>query len=210
MAVPPPTLLVPGWHDTARALRHCNRQLVAWGWRSEHVRCLGFRDRHGSNLDHAHELRTAIETLCDDAGVEEVAVVAHSMGGLALRQCLTTTARPRVHTAVFVGTPHHGTWMAYLAWGAGGTEMRPRSRFLRELNARALPGGVRAHCISTAIDTRVVPGSSALLHDAHCHHVLLPTHPRMLRHGATLRLIRDLLLQSVRDAATELRRRPPA
>jgi triacylglycerol esterase/lipase EstA (alpha/beta hydrolase family) len=45
------------------------------------------------------------------------------MGGLALRQYLTTTPRPRVQTAIFVGSPHYGTWMAYLAWGAAGAEM---------------------------------------------------------------------------------------
>jgi pimeloyl-ACP methyl ester carboxylesterase len=203
----PPTLLVPGFHDTARALRHCHRQLVAWGWPPKHVRCLGFRDRHGSNLEHADELGAAIDSLSNDAGSEHVAVVAHSMGGLALRHYLTTSAQPRVHTAIFVGTPHYGTWMAYLAWGAGGSEMRPGSPFLRALNARALPVAVRAHCISTAIDTRVVPGSSALLRGTHCHHVRLPTHPRMMRHGATLRLIRDLLLQSLHQAAPEPGRR---
>jgi triacylglycerol esterase/lipase EstA (alpha/beta hydrolase family) len=164
------------------------------------VRCLGFRDTHGSNVEHAAELRAAVESLSDDTGVERIAVVAHSMGGLALRQHLTTAARPRVHTAIFVGTPHHGTWMAYLAWGAGGAEMRPNSPFLRQLNTRSLPPGVQAHCISTAIDSRVVPGSSALLTGAQCHHVRLPTHPRMMRHARTLHLIRDLLLQSVTAA----------
>ena len=198
--LPPPTLLVPGYHDTPRALRHCDRQLVAWGWPRPYVRCLGFRDTHGSNVEHAAELRAAIESLSDDTGVERIAVVAHSMGGLALRQYLTTAARPRVHTAIFVGTPHHGTWMAYLAWGAGGAEMRPNSPFLRQLNTRSLPPGVQAHCISTAIDSRVVPGSSALLTGAQCHHVRLPTHPRMMRHARTLHLIRDLLLQSVTAA----------
>jgi triacylglycerol esterase/lipase EstA (alpha/beta hydrolase family) len=193
---PPPTLLVPGYHDTPRALRHCNRQLIAWGWPPQHVRCLGFRDTHGSNLQHAVELRSAIDELSVATGAERIAVVAHSMGGLALREYLTTTPQPRVHTAIFVGTPHYGTWMAYLAWGAGGAEMRPRSEFLRALNARALPPSVRAHCISTAVDTRVVPGSSALLAGTQCHPTRLPTHPRMLRHGRTLRLIRDLLLQS--------------
>jgi triacylglycerol esterase/lipase EstA (alpha/beta hydrolase family) len=200
--VPPPTLLVPGYHDTPRALRHCSRQLCDWGWPYAHVRCLGFRDTHGSNLEHADELRTAIESLSNDTGVDSIAVVAHSMGGLALRQYLTTTARPRVHTAIFVGTPHQGTWMAYLAWGAGGAEMRPSSDFLRALNARAFPAHVRAHCICTAIDTRVVPGSSALLAGTQCHHVRLPTHPRMLRHHRTLRLIRDLLLQPLHDTPT--------
>ena len=72
--------------------------------------------------------------------------------------------------------------------------MRPRSGFLSELNARPLPADVDAHCISTPIDTRVLPGSSAILPGTQSHRVLLPTHPGMLRHTPTLALIRDLLL----------------
>jgi triacylglycerol lipase len=192
---PPATVLVPGWHDTERALQHCRRRLVDWGWPEARVECVGFRDRHGSNVEHAAELAEAIDVIAQKTGVDRVGVVAHSMGGLALREYLTTAPRARVHTAVFVGTPHRGTWAAYLAWGRGGAEMRPGSRFLRELNARPMPADVNTHCISTPIDTRVLPGSSAVLAGAHWHRVLMPTHPRMLRHRVTLELIRDLLLR---------------
>ena len=74
--------------------------------------------------------------LCGTAGVSSIAVVAHSMGGLALRYYIARSGATAIHTAIFVGTPHSGTYAAYLAWGGGGREMRPDSNFLRELNQR--------------------------------------------------------------------------
>jgi pimeloyl-ACP methyl ester carboxylesterase len=192
---PPPTLLVPGWSDTARAVRHARSFLLDSGWPESHVSCVEFRDRYGSNVEHAEELAAAIGRLQNSSGERSVAVVAHSMGGLALRLYLGRIggAAP-VNTAVFVATPHRGTWIAHLAWGAGGAEMRPGSGLLRDLARAALPGHVRAVCVRTPIDTRILPGSSAVLPGAPCHVVRLPTHPRMLRHRGTLHLIRDLLL----------------
>jgi pimeloyl-ACP methyl ester carboxylesterase len=196
-----PVLLVPGWSDTARVLRRCRADLVSAGWPDEQVRALSFRDRYGSNIEHAGEIEHAAATLARAAGTDRIAVVAHSMGGLALRRFLLDGGDAVVDTAIFVGTPHRGTWVAWLAWGRGGAEMRPGSAFLRGLNAAPLPTSVRAICLRTPIDTRILPGSSAFLPDADCHTVRLPTHPGMLRHGPTLRLIRDLLLDERARAA---------
>ena len=192
----PAVLLVPGWSDTARTLRHCRRFLLENGWPETHVRCVDFRDRFGSNITHAEELQAAAAKLADSAAVTSVAVVAHSMGGLAVRYFLAHGGDARVHTAIFVGTPHAGTWAAYLAWGRGGREMRPGSAFLRSLNSYPLPPHVRAHCIRTPIDTRVLPGGSAWLAGTQCHLVRTPTHPRMLRHRPTMQLIQRLLLRT--------------
>jgi triacylglycerol lipase len=198
----PPTLLAPGWSDTAAVLEPARRFLVEAGWPEDRLACINFRRRYGSNREHAEELAAAVEELRARARSERVAVVAHSMGGLALRYYLTQLGgHAAVHTAVFVATPHRGTWLAWLAWGAGGGEMRPRSRFLRELEKRPLPAGVRAVCISTLADLRVIPGSSTRLEGAECHRVRLPGHAGMLRHGPTLRLVRDLLLHEPRSQA---------
>lgn len=187
-------LLVPGWGDTARALHRLRDFLLDSGWPPTHVHCLGFRDPRGSNIEHAGEVAVAAGTLRQVTDRERIAVVAHSMGGLALRHYLLNGGAAAVHTAVFLGTPHRGTWAAWLAWGGGGAEMRPNSPFLRDLNAASLPEGVRAYCLRTPIDARVLPGSSAWLDGADCQTVRLPTHAGMLRHRATLRRVRDLLL----------------
>ncbi|HEX6133647.1 MAG TPA: hypothetical protein VFZ24_06785 [Longimicrobiales bacterium] len=201
IASAPPVLLVPGWSDTARVLRPCRDYLVSAGWPETRIRCLSFRERHGSNIDHATEIASAVSALSRALGGSPVAVVAHSMGGLALRYFLGSGGADAVRTAIFAATPHRGTWAAWLAWGRGGAEMRPGSDFLQQLNAMPLPAGVRAVCLRTPFDTRVVPGGSAWLEGASCLTVRLPTHRRMLRHRATLDLIRDLLLEDGRSAA---------
>jgi triacylglycerol lipase len=191
----PATLLVPGWSDTAAVLEPARRFLAGAGWPEGHVRCVGFRHRYGSNREHAAELAVAVDELRQRTGEAQVAVVAHSMGGLALRHFLTEPGGAEaVHTAVFVGTPHRGTWLAWLAWGDGGREMRPGSSFLCSLHRRTIPATVRTACISTPIDLRVVPGSSTLLEGAACYRVRLPTHAGMMRHRATLDRIRHVLL----------------
>jgi triacylglycerol lipase len=193
----PATLLVPGWSDTARSLAHARAFLLRAGWPQTHVGCVDFRDRHGSNIQHAAELEAALEQLLARTGAPSAALVAHSMGGLAVREYLGRAgdAAP-VHAAVFVATPHRGTWAACFAWGRGGAEMRPGSQFLRRLATKKLPPHVRVTCIRTPIDTHVLPGSSAALPGADCRLVRLPTHPRMLRHGPTLRLIQELLTEA--------------
>lgn len=196
----PPVLLVPGWAATARHLRQCRRFLLESGWPDDSIECLTFRRRYGSNIEHAAELARAAEAL-GRRKRSRIAVVAHSMGGLALRRYLLDGGGDTVDTAIFVGTPHRGTWMAWLAWGGGGREMRPGSEFLRELNERPLPQEVRSFCLRTPIDTRVLPGDSAWLDGAECLTVRLPTHPRMLSHARTLGLIRELLLDTGRAAA---------
>jgi triacylglycerol esterase/lipase EstA (alpha/beta hydrolase family) len=158
------------------------------------VAATGFQDRFGSNVAHAEEIAGEVERLRRSSGWRQVAIVAHSMGGLALRHYLVRMGGDgHVHTAIFVGTPHRGTWAAWLAWGGGGREMRPGSSFLKALATSPIPSSVRCICIRTPIDARVIPGSSAVLDGTECHTVRLPTHAGMLRHPPTLHLVTRLL-----------------
>lgn len=190
----PAVLLVPGWSDRRTVLRPLERHLLAAGWPRTHVRTVGFRDRFGGNIEHAHELADAVDALCADARVGEVAVVAHSMGGLALRWYLARLdGARRVRRAVFMGTPHQGTWLAWLALGRGARDMRPGSVFLRELNASPLPDTVQATCIRSPMDLRIFPPASALLAGATSTVVRSPSHPGMLRSPKVFRVVQAVL-----------------
>lgn len=191
----PATLLVPGWSDSGDALAAARAFLLDRGWPATHVACMNFRDRYGSNIEHAAEIALAVEGLRRISRAGSVAIVAHSMGGLATRYYLAREgAGAPVRRVVFAGTPHRGTWAAWLAWGRGGAEMRPGSGFLRGLERTRLPGHVSAVCVRTPLETHVLPFSSAALPGTPCHVVRAPLHPRMLRHPPTLSLICDLLL----------------
>lgn len=198
----PAVLLVPGWSDSARRLRHLARFLREQGWPDTHVQALGFRRTFGSNVEHAHELAHAVESLAAASGEARIAVVAHSMGGLALRWYLTELhGGERVHTAVFMATPHRGTWAAWLGLGAGAREMRPGSTFLTRLNATSLPDSIRTHCFRTPLDTRIFPPASALLDGASVRVIRAPTHPGMLRSRRVFRAVVEVL-DELNDART--------
>jgi triacylglycerol esterase/lipase EstA (alpha/beta hydrolase family) len=197
-----PVLIVPGWKDRARALRHIARALVERGWPPDFVSAIEFEDPFGSNRAHAQELATSVERLRDRTGSARIDVIAHSMGGLAVRHYLARhadgAAAPAPHAVirrvVFLATPHTGTWLAWLAWGHGAREMRPGSPFLGHLTTCSLPSGIDATCIRTRIDSHVLPGNSAVLHGTHTVVLTNVTHRGLLRNAKALRLIVDRLV----------------
>ena len=81
--------------------------------------------------------------LPDGTPATTVDVVAHSMGGLIVRAYLTgkqtpsgqfqPPSDPKVRKAIFMGTPHYGSFLAG-DFGAQGTEMHTGSQFLWDLN----------------------------------------------------------------------------
>ncbi len=196
---PVPVLLVPGWGDQAPDMAPLRDRLTERGWPESRVAALTFRDAFGSNQDHAEEVDLAIRTLRALTGSERVDVVAHSMGGLAVRYLLRTgESADTVRRVVFLGTPHRGTAAAVLAWGDGGREMVPGSDFLMDLNqGPPVPEWVEALSIRTPVDLRVIPASSARLVGEGVENVEIccPTHNGLVDHEDTfleiLRFLQD-------------------
>lgn len=195
--LPVPVLLVPGWSDEARQLRSLRERLIGAGWPGERVLAMEFRDPVGSNREHARELSDALEGLLERSGAPATDVVAHSMGGLALRYLLAREGAGPVRKVVFLGTPNRGTMAAHLAWGAGGEEMEPGSPFLDSLNALpAVPKTVEALSLRTPLDLRVLPGESALLpegENVRNVEVCCPTHPGLVDDPEVFRIVRRFL-----------------
>jgi pimeloyl-ACP methyl ester carboxylesterase len=189
-----PVLLVPGWFDSARDLAALRIHLIGAGWPDAHVGTLTFEEPTGSNRDHAAELEGAVARLRAVSGADSVDIVAHSMGGLAVRWYLLTRRAAPVRRAVFIASPHRGTLSAHLAWGGGRDEMMPDSPFLDTLNARApVPSGVDAITVRTVIDTHVVPGESATLPGVPDYTLCCPTHPGLLQDRDVLEIVRSFL-----------------
>jgi triacylglycerol lipase len=157
---------------------------------------LDFVDPVGSNEDHANEIRDAIQALMDRTGAPQVDVVAHSMGGLALWVLLQREGDLiPIRRVVFLASPLQGTLVAHLAWGEGGEEMRPGSKFLRELEEGPGPERwVEALTIRTPLDLTVVPNSGATLPGMGDRLVCCPTHQGLLDHEETFEILRDFLL----------------
>jgi triacylglycerol lipase len=81
------------------------------------------------------DLHAAIERI-SGRGARRVAIVAHSMGGLAARLYLARRGAGRVAKLITIGSPHHGTRLAPWGMGPNARQMEPGSRFLMELEAR--------------------------------------------------------------------------
>ena len=187
-----PVVLVPGWFDTARELAALRIRLLGAG--ASHVETLTFREPTGSNRVHAQEIDSLVNEVLRETGARRVDIVAHSMGGLATRWYLKTHTEAPVRRAVFIASPHRGTYSAALAWGDGREEMMPESEFLAALNSGpALPAGLEAMTIRTPIDTHVLPGESATLPGVEDHTVCCPTHQGLLRSDDVFYLVLDFL-----------------
>jgi triacylglycerol lipase len=186
-----PVVLVPGWSDRARHLRRLRHHLIDAGWPPDQVVAIDFRDRYGSNIEHAAEIAAALRLASGND--QSVDVVAHSMGGLAVRYLLGRHPEGRlVRRAIFMATPHRGTWAAYIGWGAGAAQMRIGSSFLREL---ASPSAVEAELLTirTPVDFRIFPGTSAELRTGRDHRIWCLGHRALLHSRRVHRLVQTLL-----------------
>lgn len=101
-------------------------------------------------------------------------VVAHSMGGLAVRAWAAHTANAdvRMHGVVTLGTPHLGTRLAALGLTTNARQMRPGNAWLQALAAREPAERYRRFsCVLSHCDNIVFPAELAALPGAHRLHL---------------------------------------
>ncbi len=74
----------------------------------------GYASTRGTLEDHAAALAKVIERL--DTGVDQIDIVAYSMGNLVVRRYLYDHQDPRIKRLVMIGPPNHGAKLA-ADWG---------------------------------------------------------------------------------------------
>ncbi len=143
-----------------------------------------------TTIEHfAEALHREIERLRAATGQAQVILVCHSMGGLVARTYLCEHGAARVRKLITIGTPHHGTVVAWFGAGANAVQMRPGSAYLRSLEVRE--GGAGPACRTTSIftphDNLVAPQESSRL--ANARNVVIPGrgHVDILASGACWR-----------------------
>lgn len=136
---------------------------------------------------YAERIEAAVSTLTAQTGLPPV-IVAHSMGGLAVRAWLREAgprAHVRVHHVVTLGSPHQGTALARWAFSTNGRQMVAAGAWVGDLQ-QSEPPEIAAHftCVFSNCDNIVFPTSSALLPNARavpiaaCAHVQMVDHPQ--------------------------------
>ncbi len=85
--------------------------------------------------DYAHLVEQAVQTLRQHTGQEKVALVGHSMGGLAIRAWMRACGTAHAARAITLGTPHVGTQIHAIVPTANAVQMGWHSAWLQELAA---------------------------------------------------------------------------
>ncbi len=116
-----PVLLIHGygcnsgyWHAMSKALFKANI--------THHA--IDMEPVAGGIDEYVSMIHEAVERLCVETGCDRIVIVAHSMGGLATRAYLRDHGSGRVAKVVTLGTPHHGTALAYFGIGLNTHQMR--------------------------------------------------------------------------------------
>lgn len=166
----------------------CNRglwnpQLAALGRQGTPFVAVNLEPVFGSIDDYVPVIDAAVARLERATGLPPV-VVAHSMGGLALRAWWAQPGHEaRVHHAITLGTPHHGTWLARWALTRNARQMRQMSDWLQRLEAVEPPARrARFSCYYSHCDNIVFPPSTATLPGANNVHVPGHAHVHLVNH----------------------------
>jgi triacylglycerol lipase len=134
----------------------------------------------GSIDDYIAGVEAAVRRVEAATGLPPV-IVAHSMGGLALRRWWSEQGDDaRVHHAITIGTPHRGTWLARFAMTRNARQMQQLSRWLKTLVAREPLGrAARFTCFYSHCDNIVFPPATATLDGADNRHLPGVAHVHM-------------------------------
>ncbi len=172
-------LLVHGFLDRGTLFRRLQERMTLAGHKC-FAPTLHPRDARDGIPDLAEKLADYIDLTLP--AVASFAIVAFSMGCLVSRYYLQSGRDHQRARAFFaISGPMHGTLTAWLYPGKGTRDMRPGSRFLRELNSptHAAPP-VPVHTYFTPLDLMIIPATSSRLAHARELTVWTPLHRTML------------------------------
>ncbi len=192
-----PVILLHGYVHNRSAFLAIGRALHRAGFR--HVHAFDYNPLTHDVPEIAGMLAGEVERVLERTGAEKCMIVGHSMGGLIARYYVQQLGgEDTVDTLITMGSPHRGTYSAYLGWGAAATQMRPGSALMRKLEETARPSSVRWISYYSDLDFLVVPAASAkLVHPAlQARNVKLANtgHLSFLMSGEVLRgLVADLV-----------------
>lgn len=148
----------------------------------------------GSIDDYRDTVAAAVKTLRQATSLAPV-VVAHSMGGLAVRAWLAAASDPsEAHRVVTIASPHGGTRMARRSLAKNVGQMRIGNEWLANLWSREPPSTrARFICFWSHCDNIVFPTRTATLAEADNRHLAATAHVQMALHPAVFDTVLELV-----------------
>ena len=193
-----PVLLLHGYFCNRGLWRRMAPRLIA---RGHPVEALDLEPPFASIDDYAPRIAEAVDALRRRTGAPRIALVAHSMGGLAARAYLRAFGDEAIACVVTLGTPHQGTVHARLGRGRNVRQMRRGSDWLRRLAAEEPAEGLRKFTVVLSRQDNIVapqavqtlPGATTVtLHGL--GHISLACDPRVAR------IVHEAIESAQRDA----------
>jgi triacylglycerol esterase/lipase EstA (alpha/beta hydrolase family) len=111
----------------------------------------------------ADQLAVKIDEVLDATRAGQVAIVAHSMGGLVTRAYLRRYGAAKIARVLTIGSPHHGSMFAWFCPGVSLAQMRPGNAWLAELNRTPRDPALRFVSLWSWHDSMVAPQTSSEL-----------------------------------------------
>jgi triacylglycerol lipase len=157
-----PILLIHGITDTSHKMRKIASHLSDLGWQ---VYTIDLRPNNGS--ERLEVLARQVADLVDRilAPHQHIDIIGFSMGGLVARYYIQRLGGiDRVQRFITISSPHRGTLSAYFSTRPGCAQMRPDSKFMRDLD-RDVSKLNRLNFTSmwTPFDAIILPPSSSQL-----------------------------------------------
>lgn len=165
-----PPLLARGRAGSARApllfIHGIFHNGSAFAWLKQNLALRGLSGFHELNLrttfhtipQMAEQVGLAVRRIQQQLGVEQVDIVAHSLGGIVSRYYVQVLRGDgQVRTLITLGTPHQGTRWSKLAPLARHRELSPGSETFRRLASCRPPRHTQAVAVSGGFDILMRP-----------------------------------------------------
>jgi triacylglycerol esterase/lipase EstA (alpha/beta hydrolase family) len=128
------------------------------------VYTINYGPPHADIEHYAAQLAAKIAIVCTTTGAQRVVLIGHSMGGLVSRAYLRRYGTACVERVLTIGTPHHGSVLAWSFPGRCLAQMRPGNKWLTELNRHeSNPSPVPITSMWSRHDSMVIPQASSEL-----------------------------------------------
>lgn len=146
-----PVLFIHGVLHNPAAFVFLKQRMAREGWSDFHEVSLFHTLR--SFPSNADKISRAVDRIRREHGVEQIDIVAHSMGGILARYYIQKyEGDGKVRTLVTLGSPHQGTLWSRYSIMPRWRELSPESVTLCELNALPAPARTRAVSIMGDLD----------------------------------------------------------
>lgn len=147
----------------------------------------------GSIEAYVPTIDTAVQALCKRTGARRVALLCHSMGGLAALAYLRTNGNAQVAKVITIGTPYRGTYHAQHGIGENAKQMRLKSPWRDALDMGDVKRFAHFTVILSHHDNIVVPRAIQVLEGAKVIEVAGIGHVAMVcDHGVQERVLEEL------------------